>query len=339
MTKKHSGTISGVGVDISMSQENVETESRKPIRTREYSASYLALTDSEFTRRVEQAYDAMRGACHLCPRRCEANRLQGQEGACGADHRLFVSSSNLHLGEEPPISGTRGSGTIFLTHCNLSCSYCQNYPISQMGHGSQTSIDDLARMMVRLQRLGAHNINWVTPTHEVAHLLDGLRSARAWGVCIPIVYNSSGYDSVETLQLLDGIVDIYMPDMRYADAGIAQEYSGISDYPGVNRKAIVEMYRQVGDFTLDSQGVGVRGLLVRHLVLPEGLSGTEEVIGFLAENVSGSTYVSLMSQYFPAHHAPEMKKINRRVTREEYGKAKNVLMKFGFTRGWFQEME
>ncbi|MEK6776081.1 MAG: radical SAM protein, partial [bacterium] len=263
------------------------------------------------------AYDLMMPSCRLCPKRCGAKRLEGEAGACGADHRLFVSSSNLHHGEEPPISGWKGSGTIFLTHCSLSCLYCQNYPISQLGHGAETRVDDLADMMVRLQGLGAHNINWVTPTHEVAHLLDGLQRARRSGLEIPIVYNSSGYDSLDALKLLDGVVDIYMPDMRYAYGGISLKYSGVADYPEVNQKAILEMHRQVGDLRLDSDGIAVKGILVRHLVLPGGLAGTEQIMRFISGKVSPDTYISLMSQYFPAHTAPDMDDvISRRITPE-----------------------
>lgn len=310
------------------------------MQTMEHRASYLQLSEQELAERVKRAYDLMRPACRLCPKQCGAECLEGEAGACGADHRLFVSSSNLHHGEEPPISGWKGSGTIFLTHCSLSCLYCQNYPISQLGHGTETGVDDLAGMMVRLQELGAHNINWVTPTHEAAHLLDGLQRARRSGLEIPVVYNSSGYDSLEALKLLDGVVDIYMPDMRYADGGISLKYSGIPDYPDVNQKAILEMHRQVGDLRLDPDGIAVKGLLIRHLVLPGGLAGTEEIMRFISGKVSPDTYISLMSQYFPAYKAPDMDDaISRRITSEEYSTAKGWLKKYGLTQGWLQEME
>jgi putative pyruvate formate lyase activating enzyme len=200
-------------------------------------------------------------------------------------------------------------------------------------------VDELAGMMIRLQELGAHNINWVTPTHEVAHLLDGLQRARRSGLEIPIVYNSSGYDSLEALKLLDGVVDIYMPDMRYADGGISMKYSCVPDYPEVNQKAIPKMHSQVGDLRLDSGGIAVRGLLIRHLVLPGALAGTEQIMRFISEKVSKETYISLMSQYFPAYKAPDMDDvISRRITPEEYNKAKDWLKKYGLTQGWFQEM-
>lgn len=302
-------------------------------------ASYLTLTESELTERVRSAYDLMRPACRLCPRICGARRLEGETGICGANSRLFVSSANLHLGEEPPISGSQGSGTLFLTHCNLGCVYCQNYPISQMGHGAETGLEELAGMMIRLQEKGAHNINWVTPTHEVPHLLDGLLQARRMGLELPIVYNSSGYDSLDELKLLEGIVDIYMPDMRYSDGRMSKKYSGVSDYPAVNQKAVLEMHRQVGDLEMDSGGIALRGLLVRHLVLPGGISGTEKVMRFISRKVSRKTYISLMSQYFPAHKAPGMSVINRRITQEEYREAKRIVNRCGLKEGWIQEME
>lgn len=303
----------------------------------EQQASYLNLAESELSDRVRQAYDLMKPACRLCPRRCGAARLEGEEGECGAGDRLFVSSHNLHLGEEPPISGRQGSGTIFVAHCSLHCVYCQNYPISQMGHGAETGMDGLSDMMLWLQERGAHNINWVTPTHEAAHLLDGLHRARQRGLVLPIVYNSSGYDSLDTLRLLEGIVDIYMPDMRYADGEVSEAYSGVRDYPEVNRKAVREMFRQVGDLRLGPDGIAYKGLLVRHLVLPGGISGTEKVMRFLAKKVSGKTYISLMSQYFPAYKAPETKGIDRRITRSEYRQAREIVEKYGLTEGWMQE--
>ncbi len=278
----------------------------------------------------------MNPECGLCPRQCRARRVEGKKGICGADHRLRVASHNLHFGEEPPISGSRGSGTIFLAHCNLSCVYCQNYPISQLGNGSETDPDELAGFMLSLQKRGAHNINWVTPTHETAHLLEALFMARSRGLVLPVVYNSSGYDSVEVLRLLEGIVDIYMPDMRYAEGEVSLRYSGAVDYPGVNREVVLEMHRQVGDLRLDPRGIARRGLLVRHLVLPGGISGTEKIFRFLSEEVSKKTAVSLMSQYFPAYKAREMDGIDRRIHRDEYEEALRLMKHFGLTEGWRQ---
>jgi putative pyruvate formate lyase activating enzyme len=302
-------------------------------------ASYRHLSEEAFAERVRRAYDLMTPACRLCPKACGAERLAGARGACGADHRLFVASANLHFGEEPPVSGHRGSGAVFLTHCNLACVYCQNYPISQLSNGVHTTPEALAGKMVALQARGAHNINWVTPSHEIAHLLDALQRARRRGLEIPIVYNSSGYDSVEALQLLEGIVDIYLPDMRYADGRVSHRLSGVRDYPAVNRRAVAEMHRQVGDLCIDHEGLAVRGLLVRHLILPGGCSGTADVLRHLSQAVSNNGWVSLMSQYFPAHRAPETGGIDRRITPEEYGEAEAQLMAYGLTRGWVQELE
>ncbi|NOY53286.1 MAG: radical SAM protein [Deltaproteobacteria bacterium] len=302
-------------------------------------ARYCELSETDFLERIEKARALMGPACRLCPEKCGVDRRAGETGACGADDQLRIASADLHFGEEPPISGRRGSGTIFVTHCNLACVYCQNYPISQSGNGVETNPAALAEIMLRLQEQGAHNINWVTPTHAVPHLLAGLRPARAGGLTIPIVYNSSGYDDVETLQLLEGIVDIYLTDMRYSDGGNARRYSGASDYPEVNRRAVIEMHRQVGDLKLDEAGIARTGLLIRHLVLPGGISGTEAIMRFLAADLSPCTYVSLMSQYFPAYKATGIPEIARRITPEEYDEAKTIMERYGLTQGWVQELE
>ncbi|OGC92706.1 MAG: hypothetical protein A2W25_06930, partial [candidate division Zixibacteria bacterium RBG_16_53_22] len=283
--------------------------------------------------------------CTVCPRDCHVDRNAGSvKGICGVDSRLKVSSANLHFGEEPPISGDRGphkaphasqqgqagpslpsvrdgSGTIFLSGCNLKCVYCQNFPISQQRHGDYVTIERVAFMMLDLERRGAHNINFVTPSHYLPQLMAAMLAAYKQGLTLPIVWNSSGYDKVETLRLLDGIVEIYMPDMRYSEGENARCYSAASDYPEVNRAAIKEMYRQVGDLVLDKDGIAVRGLLVRHLVLPENISGSKEIFEFLAHEVSPKTYVSLMSQYFPAHKALSIDKLNRRILKSEYQEA------------------
>jgi len=273
----------------------------------------------------------------VCPRRCGVNRIRGEAGACALGRNPAVSSVNLHFGEEPPISGYRGSGTIFFTSCNLRCVFCQNYPISQLRHGKEVSVRDLADAMLKLQDKGAHNINFVTPTHLVPQIMDALRIAYERGLEIPLVYNTGGYDSVEMLRLLEGVVDIYMPDMKYSDPEMGRKYSGIPDYPQVNREAIKEMHRQVGDLVIDDEGIARKGLLVRHLVLPEGIAGTEDVLRFLAEEVSRDTYISLMRQYFPAYKAVNMPPLDRRITEEEYREAVELLDKYGLTRGWIQE--
>ena len=309
--------------------------------TRSWDEVPLAMTKSTeklslLEERIDDAY-RMLESCRVCPRRCGVNRIRGETGACALGRNPAVSSFNLHFGEEPPISGYRGSGTIFFTSCNLRCVFCQNYPISQLRHGREVSVRTLADMMLKLQDKGAHNINFVTPTHLVPQIMDALRIAYERGLEIPLVYNTGGYDSLEALRLLDGIVDIYMPDMKYSDPEIALKYSGVPDYPKVNRQAIKEMHRQVGDLIMDGDGIAVKGLLVRHLVLPEGIAGTEEVLKFLAEEVSKDTYVSLMRQYFPAYRAVDMPPLDRRITEEEYREAVELLERYGLTRGWIQE--
>jgi len=276
--------------------------------------------------------------CVLCPRKCRVNRVAGEIGYCKTGLLPVVSSYNLHFGEEPPISGFRGSGTIFFTHCNMRCIYCQNYPISQLGVGKEVTIERLAKMMLELQSRGAHNINFVTPSHLTVQIIAATRLARDEGLKIPIVYNTSGYDSLFQLRLLEGIVDIYLADMRYSDNKISLRYSDAPDYVEVNRRAIKEMHRQVGDLECDSEGIAKRGLIIRHLVLPEGYSGSEEIFNFLAKEVSKNTYVSLMSQYFPAYRAPEDPIIGRRITQREYDLARAAMLSSGLKNGWIQEM-
>ena len=285
--------------------------------------------------RLKRAFALLR-VCRVCPRQCGVDRLKGETGFCGMGFLPVVSSDNLHHGEEPPISGFRGSGTIFLTGCNLGCVFCQNYPISHLCHGSRITLPQLADKMVRLQKAGAHNINFVTPTHFAPQIMGALLIAYKRGLWIPVVYNCGGYESLEMLRLWEGIVDVYMPDMKYSDTEMAEQYSSAADYPEVNRKAIEEMFRQVGDLETDGEGIAQKGLLVRHLVLPEDVSGTREVLRFIAETISPSTYVSLMSQYFPAHKAVFMPPMNRRIGRLEYERAKEWLEAFGLERGWVQ---
>lgn len=259
-------------------------------------------------------------------------------GTCGTGRWAEVASHNAHHGEEPPISGQRGSGTIFFSHCNLKCAYCQNYPLSQLGEGRIADAEDLAGMMLSLQELGCHNINLVTPSHVVPQILEALEIAASQGLAIPLVYNSSGYDSLEELRLLDGVVDIYMPDSRYGSNEPAAKYSGIRDYVETNRAALAEMHRQVGDLVLDEEGVAQKGLLVRHLVLPQGLAGSEEVLRFIAGEVSPQTYLSLMAQYFPAYRAVKDDCLGRRITAREYEQALELAERYGLTRGWSQEI-
>ena len=274
--------------------------------------------------------------CTVCPRNCHVNRTAGKFGVCGIDSTVLISSANLHHGEEPPISGERGSGTIFLAGCNLKCVYCQNYPISQFRNGQPASISQLADYMTRLEIRGAHNINIVTPSHCIPQIMAALLEAYKNGLRLPIVYNSSGYDKVSSLCLLDGIIDIYMPDMRYSSGEIAECYSSAEDYPEINKLAIREMHRQVGLLKLNGQGIALNGLLVRHLILPGSISGSEQIFKFIADEISQETYVSLMSQYFPAHKALNINKINRRIIKGEYREALKAFNKAGLINGFLQ---
>jgi len=264
------------------------------------------------------ALRALESPCRLCPRACGADRAHGARGLCGIGDALVVFCTNLHQGEEPPISGTRGSGTVFFSGCNLRCVFCQNYAFSQLLNGEEMTPEDLAERMLALERRGAHNINWVTPTPQVAGAAEALALARSRGLTIPLVYNCSGYESVEVLRLLDGMVDMYLPDAKYADSGPAERYSAAADYPEVNCAALREMWRQVGSLVLDGQGVATRGMLVRHLVLPGGQAGTRSVLEFLAREFGTGVALSLMRQYFPAHRAQDHPALRRRITHKEY---------------------
>lgn len=279
---------------------------------------------------------SLQKACILCPRECGAHRLDGDFGVCRATDQVLVSSASPHYGEEPPLVGSGGSGTIFFTSCNLKCQYCQNYDISQLRMGRPASIERLADTMVSLESLGCHNINLVTPTHYVPQIVEALAIAAEHGLAIPIVYNCGGYESVATLRLLEHIVDIYMPDVKYSSNEIARRYSGARDYWDVVRPAVREMYRQVGDLELDSRGVAVRGMIIRHLVLPNGLAGSRAVLEFIAGHVSMEAYVNIMDQYRPLHHAHKIPPLNRGITREEYDGVLMLARSAGLHRGFRQ---
>lgn len=300
---------------------------------------YLALYRSgELARRVERAY-ALLSPCRLCPRQCGVDRLNGERGYCQAGADPKVASWNLHPWEEPPISGTRGSGTIFFSGCTARCLFCQNYPISQLGVGNVVSVERLAEMMLELQARGAHNINLVTPTHFVPQILAALVKAVEGGLHLPLVYNSSGYEQVEVLRLLEDIVEVWLPDAKYADDEVARRLSGFRGYVAANRAALREMYRQVGDdLLLDKEGIARRGLIVRHLVLPNGLAGTEEVLRWIATELSPRVHVSLMAQYFPAHKAVGDPVLGRKISEEEYLAALEAFDAAGLERGWRQEV-
>ncbi len=299
-----------------------------------FTPSFISLYEKgELQRRISLLRDFLK-ECHLCPRRCGINRLEGELGYCKAGSELMVSSAFPHFGEEPPLVGVHGSGTIFLTHCNLRCIFCQNYDISHLGRGKLITPSTMANMMIRLQEIGCHNINFVTPTHYVPQIVASLPEAIEKGLRIPIVYNCSGYESMEVIQLLDGIVDIYMPDAKYMDEKFAKRYSNAPDYPEVIKKVLKEMHRQVGDLRTNSIGIAERGLLVRHLVMPNGVASSEEVLRFIAEEISIHSYVNIMDQYRPEYKADEFLEINRRITYKEYLEAIQLAKRFRLYRGF-----
>lgn len=301
--------------------------------------NYLDLYNSgELLRRVKAAYDRLKH-CDLCPHRCEVNRLAGEVGRCGSGARPRIASANLHRGEEPPISGSKGSGTIFFSGCTLRCRFCQNFPISQLGNGETLTTVRLAERMLALQRRGAHNINFVTPSHFLPQALAALWLAIPRGFDLPLVWNCSGYETVDALQLLDGVVAIYLPDMKYSDDQVALELSGAPGYREFNRSAVQEMLRQVGQLQTDEDGIAVRGLIVRHLVLPEGKAGSSETLPWIAANLGEETHVALMSQYFPAGQAASTPGIDRPLTHAEYDAACAALEEAGLENGWVQELD
>ena len=290
-----------------------------------------ALKDGSLQTKVQTARNLL-SDCGVCPRDCHVNRLEGELGFCGIGETAVVSSANLHFGEESPLVGSGGSGTIFFTSCNLKCVFCQNYEISHLMEGRETDSSELARLMLELQGKGSHNINFVTPSHVVPQILDAVKEAAEEGLNLPLVYNTGGYDSVETLKLLDGVIDIYMPDLKFMDSGPSDLLMKAPDYPEVAKVAIKEMYRQVGDLEMDEHGVATRGLLIRHLVMPSDLANTRQAMRFLAQEISTNTYVNVMSQYRPCGRAMEFEEINRALTRQEYEEAIKTAEEEGITR-------
>ena len=281
---------------------------------------YLKLPSDKLKEKAAVAEEMLK-SCRLCPRECKVDRTAGKQGFCRTGDKPFVSSWGPHFGEERPLVGIHGSGTIFFGNCNLGCLFCQNYTISHLGEGSEMSFERLAEVMLELQTTGCHNINLVTPTHQMPLILHSLAIAARQGLTIPIVYNCGGYESLEAVKLLDNVIDIYMPDFKYADPEMAFKYSKARDYPSVAKAVIKEMHRQVGDLAMDEAGIALRGLLLRHLVLPEGIAGTREVVRFIAEEISKNTYVNIMDQYYPCYKAFEHPPLDRRITREEFREA------------------
>jgi putative pyruvate formate lyase activating enzyme len=294
--------------------------------------SYLELSESgELEARISRALLILE-SCRLCPRRCAVNRLEDEKGTCGVGRWSIVSSAHPHFGEESPLVGRSGSGTVFFSGCNLKCLFCQNYEISQGLTGTEVSPDELASLLVGIQDIGCHNLNLVTPTHVVPQILEALKIAIQDGFHLPIVYNTGGYDSIDVIRLLDGIVDIYMPDIKYLSSPIAKRYSDAEDYPQVIREAIKEMHRQVGDLEISSDGIATRGLLVRHLVMPGMLDDTARIIHFLAGEISKNTYVNIMRQYHPAGRAWDYPPLDRPLSSDEWREAIEMARKAGLHR-------
>ncbi len=295
-----------------------------------FTPGYIKLYDRGMLKeRIDRLQEMLKG-CTVCPWMCRVDRTSGKVGRCRVGALPRVASHHPHFGEEPPLVGSGGSGTIFLAYCNMRCIFCQNYDISHVGTGREVSIEALSEMMLELKGAGCHNINLVTPTHQIPQIVAALPGAIARGLDLPLVYNCGGYESTETLSLLDGIFDIYMPDIKYSDNRMARKYSGVPDYWDVVRAAVKEMHRQVGDLVMDEYGVAQRGLLIRHLVLPEGVAGTRAVVEFVAKEISRNSYVNIMDQYYPCYRAEPP--LHRRITEEEFRDALESARRVGLTR-------
>ncbi len=297
-----------------------------------YEPGYIRLFKSgELAERIEAAREILRD-CTLCPWHCHVNRPAGERGVCRVGALPMVASYGAHFGEERPLVGARGSGTIFLSFCNMKCVFCQNYDISHLGEGRDVQVEELGEMMLSLWRQGCHNINFVTPTHQAAQIIAALPHAIEGGLDVPLVYNCGGYEEPATLRLLDGIFDIYMPDFKYGDSETALRFSGIPCYVETAKEALREMHRQVGDLVMDERGIATRGLLVRHLVLPAGLAGTRQVMGFIAREISPDTYVNIMDQYRPCFKAAAHPPLDRRITVAEFEEAVAIAREEGIRR-------
>lgn len=301
-----------------------------------FEPSYIKLYESGELDERSSALQEILKECKLCPRKCRVNRLIGEKGFCKSGVNAMVSSAGPHFGEEPPLVGRYGSGTIFLTNCNLGCIFCQNYDISHGGIGRESSPKEISHLMISLQNIGCHNINFVTPTHYVPQIVESLKLAIHDGLKIPLVYNCGGYESVNVIKLLEGIFDIYMPDIKYGDNESALKYSNAPNYFDVVKEVIIEMQRQVGDLYINSKGIAEKGLLIRHLVLPNDLANTKKVMEFIAK-VSKESYVNIMDQYRPQYRAYNYPEINRRINREEFNRAISFAKEAGLSRGFDYE--
>ncbi|MGQ9621009.1 MAG: radical SAM protein, partial [Bacteroidales bacterium] len=322
-----SGTIAGLTANL---RHYFDLKSSMNINN--FEPAYLKLHFSGELRQRGEKLWAMMEKCELCPRMCGVNKLKGQKGFCNANSSLEISAFHPHFGEESPLVGRGGSGTIFMTNCNLRCVFCINWEISQGGEGSVRNITEFADMMISLQKMGCPNINIVTPTHYSPHILLALDRAAAKGLKIPLVYNTCGWERVEILRILDGVVDIYLPDFKYSDGEMAAKYSsGAYSYPEITQNALLEMHRQVGVAKPADNGLMYRGLMIRHLVMPNNVSGTKKVIDWIAKNLPKETYLNIMSQYRPVYKASQYPEINRRITWQEYQEAVEYARNAGLT--------
>jgi len=276
--------------------------------------------------------------CTLCPHKCGINRIEGHQGRCKCDNKLKIALASLHMFEEPCISGENGSGTVFFSNCNLNCIYCQNYEISSLGKGKEITVEHLAKIFLKQQKKGAHNINLVTPTMYVLQIIEALKIAKSKGLNIPIVYNSNGYENIETLKLLNGYIDIYLPDLKYYSNKLSKKYSNVDNYFEIATKAIKEMYNQVGKAKFDENGLIKKGVIIRHLVLPNHLQNTKNILKWIKENMPDDIYVSIMAQYFPTYKAKEDNLINRKLNKKEYNEVLNYLYSLDLENGYVQEL-
>ncbi len=299
---------------------------------------YENLSETEWKEKIE-FFKQNYSPCRLCPRQCQAEREKNKKGVCGAQKKLKIASFNLHYGEEPPISGECGSGTIFFSGCTLKCVFCQNYPISHLFNGEFYSIEELSILFLNLQERGAHNINFVSPTPYLYHIVRALRSACKKGLKIPIVYNTSGYERSEVVNALNRLVDIYLPDLKYYDNSLSLKFSRVNNYFENAYLSLEEMFKQAGELQMDGEGIAIKGMILRHLILPGHVENSKKVLKTIAESHFKNSYLSLMSQYFPAYKAVEMPEINRRLRLDEYAAVKKYALSLGFTNGWFQELD
>ncbi|MGC9043962.1 MAG: radical SAM protein [Myxococcota bacterium] len=305
-----------------------------------FEAAYIGLHKrGELRKRADYLLDSLK-ECRLCPRECGVDRRNGEYGICRAPYDVYISASHPHFGEEAPLVGRSGSGTIFFTHCSLRCVFCINYEISHLGEGYKVSFEELARAMLILQKeKGCNNINLVTPSHYMPHILKAIDIAASRGLSVPIVYNTCGWEKVEILKYLDGVVDIYLPDFKYYDSNMSAKFSaGASNYPEITKEALIEMNRQVGVLKTSYGGIAIRGLMIRHLVMPNNVSGSKKVIRWIGKNLPKETYINIMSQYTPVFKAKDYKEIARRITREEYYEVVEEAKRCGLTNLEIQGM-